>query len=471
MKFITPKFMLETEIAYELYETFAKNLPIIDYHCHISPQLIFENKSFDDLHKAWIGDDHYKWTAMRWAGIEETFITGTASPYEKFEAYASALPKCVGNPLHHWSHMELFHYFDFDGHLTSKNARSVWQMCNEKIKKLRPRDYLNMANVESICTTDDPIDDLHYHKLLQEDNTVGFHVYPAFRPDLLVNINKPTFCDYLKKLADVSGQRIRNLSELKICIINRLDHFEAHGCKLADHGLDRMVFMPADSLEVEDILQRRLLGATLSQDEADKYITYLLQFLSKEYHRRNWVLQLHFGVARNINTRMYDALGVDAGADSMHMNTGVDNLSLYLDSLDTLNCLPKTIVYSINPNDNPIIDTILGCFEKGPIKGLLQHGSAWWFNDSLIGMESYLKTLSSLTSLGSFIGMLTDSRSVLSYTRHEYFRRILCNYLGELVETGQYPDDRKELGELITSICYGNAKKYFCFGEENHYGN
>lgn len=462
MNFITKNFQLYGDTASKLYYEVAANLPIIDYHCHINASDIAENVWFENITKLWLADDHYKWTAMRWNGVSERFITGDADDYEKFQAYARTLPECIGNPLHHWSHMELVKYFGYKGHLTEETALNVWELANSKLGEqgLHARDFMLKANVESICTTNDPAEDLKWHEKIA-GSSFSIKVLPTFRPDKVIDIRKPEFPDYLCKLATVSEMRIVNLADLLEVLLHRLDAFEVLGCRLSDHGLQRIPYAPCSEKEAAEIFLRRLKGEQLNILEAEAYQTFLLLWLSAQYAKRGWAMQLHFGVLRNLNQNLFVTIGEDAGGDAMGDYPCGEKLAGLLQSLERQKLLPKTILYSINPNDNAVIDTIAGCFESGGIRGKIQHGCAWWFNDTKIGMEAHLQTLASLSALGSFIGMLTDSRSFLSYTRHDYFRRILCSYIGGLADRGEYPRDDKRLEKLIRGICYENAKAYF----------
>jgi glucuronate isomerase len=463
MRFLTDDFLLRGETAKRLYHDFAETLPIIDYHCHINAREIAEDVTFQNITNVWLDNDHYKWTAMRCCGIEERYITGDASPYEKFKAYARILPQCIGNPLHHWSHLELKKYFDFTGHLTEETAPEVWELTNKKLQEtLSAREFMRLAKVELICTTDDPIDELQWHRRLRDED-FEIKVLPAFRPDKALDIEKTDFPDYLLQLSKVTGLEINNLDRLQQALSKRMDYFASFGCKLSDHALTRPVFNPCTPRQADEIIAKKLSGQSIGNAEEEMYKTYLLCWLGKEYAERDWVMQLHMGVLRDINNTLYNQIGVDAGGDAIGGFCGMDKLALFLGWLEAANSLPKMILYSINPNDNAAIGSIAGCFQTSQAVGKIQHGSAWWFNDTKIGMEDHLKTLASLGSLGSFIGMLTDSRSFLSYTRHEYFRRILCNYLGELVDNGEYPLDLKLLGEIVENICYYNSKRYFDF--------
>lgn len=462
MEFITEDFLLNGAAARALYHNIAADLPIIDYHCHIQASHIAENINFDNLTQVWLDDDHYKWTAMRWNGVPERLITGDAGDYDKFLAYAGTLPACIGNPLHHWSHMELKKYFGYSGHLTEDTAPQVWELANKKLgtNGLRARDFMLQAKVEQICTTDDPADDLKGHKMLAEDD-FSVKVLPAFRPDKVIEITKPGFISYLERLGLAASVRIDSLDALLQALLCRMDAFGRLGCRVSDHGLTRIPWARCGEKEAEEILASRLRGDDLSDLQTEKYQTFLLLWLARQYAKRGWVMQLHFGVFRDLNPTLYEALGEDAGGDAMGDIPCGERLAGMLNSLEREKALPKMILYSINPGDNAVIDTLAGCFENGEARGKIQHGCAWWFNDTKIGMESHLETLASLSALGSFVGMLTDSRSFLSYTRHDYFRRILCSYVGGLVDRGEYPEDYKWLERIIRGICYENAKEYF----------
>ena len=462
MEFITEDFLLNGSVARTLYHNVAADLPIIDYHCHIQASHIAENISFDNLTQVWLDDDHYKWTAMRWNGVPERLITGDAGDYEKFLAYAETLPACIGNPLHHWSHLELKKYFGYSGHLTEETAPQVWDLANEKLgpKGLRARDFMLQARVEQICTTDDPADDLQGHKKLTEGD-FPVKVLPAFRPDKAIEITKPGFTSYLERLGLAASVRIDSLDALLQALLCRLDDFGRLGCRISDHGLTRIPWESCEEKEAGEILARRLQGEALSDLQAEKYQTFLLLWLARQYAKRGWVMQLHFGVLRDLNPTLYETLGEDAGGDAMGDIPCGERLAGLLHSLESEKALPKMILYSINPGDNVVIDTLAGCFQNWETRGKIQHGCAWWFNDTKIGMEAHLQTLASLSALGSFVGMLTDSRSFLSYTRHDYFRRILCSYVGGLADRGEYPKDYKRMERIIRGICYENAKAYF----------
>jgi len=460
------EFLLESEVASKLYHEYAEKTPILDYHCHISPQEIAEDRKFDNIAQIWLGGDHYKWRYMRSCGTEEKYCTGNASDHDKFIKWAECLEKAIGNPLYHWSHLELQRYFDFHGHLTSENAEEVWELCNKKLAdpSMSARGIIKKSGVTLICTTDDPIDDLHWHKQIAEDPTFDVKVLPAWRPDKAMNIEKPDFTDYLAKLAKAAGTgEIKTWKDLKNALSARMDFFDKQGCVISDHGLDYVMYSPATDEEAEQILAQRLGGKTVSKEDETKFKTAFMLFMAKEYAAHDWTMQLHYGCKRNNNTRMFEATGPDTGYDCIDNHTPAAQVADFLNALDMDNSLPRTILYSLNPIDNAYIGTILGCFQDSSAVGKLQQGSAWWFNDHINGMTDQIKSLASLGNLSGFVGMLTDSRSFLSYTRHEYFRRILCNIIGNWVENGEFPEDYRILGKIVENISYYNAVRYFKF--------
>ena len=463
MSFIKDDFLLSNETAKKLYHNYAKKMPIIDYHCHINPREIAENHKFKSITEIWLGGDHYKWRTIRSNGVDESEITADADDFTKFSHFAEVMPKLIGNPMYHWSHLELMRYFDFEGTLSSDNAKEVFDLCNEKLREddMSVLNIIKNSNVVMIGTTDDPIDDLRYHKEIAEKGECTAKVLPSFRPDKAVNIDKAGFADYIKKLGEAANMKLTSVAEVCAALARRLDYFCELGCRATDHGIDYMVYEVADEKEVNKIFKKAMSGKAVTQLEVDKYKTFLLLFLGREYAKRDIVMQLHYGVQRNTNTNKFKSLGADTGFDCISTKECCFALTGFLNALDCDGLLPKTIIYSLNPHDNELIGTVLGCFQGTEAAGKIQHGSAWWFNDTKSGMETQLKSLANLSVLGNFIGMLTDSRSFLSYTRHEYFRRILCNLIGTWVENGEYPDDEKYLGKLVEDICYNNAAKYF----------
>ena len=462
MGIINDGFLLKNDTAKRLYEA-AKDMPIIDYHCHIDPREIYENRRFDNITQVWLGGDHYKWRLMRSNGVTEDEITGDADDYTKFLRFAEMLPKAIGNPMYHWCHLELKRFFGYDGVLNGDTAREVYDLCNKKLRQdgMTVRAIIEKSNVKMIGTTDDPADDLKWHKLLTEDKSFKTAVCPTFRPDKAVNIDKAGFADYIKKLSEAAEIDIKTVSDVKSALEKRLDYFCSLGCRATDHGLDYVVYEPASEESVNEIFKRALRGDGVSQSEADRYKTELMLFLGEKIAEKGIVMQLHYGAQRNTNTVMFNKLGADTGFDCISVKNCGEALTGFLNALNVKGKLPKTIIYSLNPNDNELIDTVLGCFQGTEAQGKIQHGSAWWFGDTKSGMEAQLKSLANLSLLGNFVGMLTDSRSFLSYTRHEYFRRILCNLLGEWVENGEYPDDKITLETIVKDISYNNAKKYF----------
>ena len=462
-KFMDKNFLLNTKTSRKLYFDHASNMPIIDYHCHVSPKEIYEDKHFANITELWLSGDHYKWRLMCSNGVDEYYITGNATPYEKFEKFAELLPKAIGNPMYHWCHLELKNYFGYNGVLNGQTAKEVWQLTERKLKEesLGVRDIIRMSNVDFIGTTDDPIDNLEYHKLIAEDNTFDTVVAPSFRPDKALNLDKTGWKEYIQSLSDVSGIEITDLASIKKALTARIEYFNNAGCKASDHGLDKMVYVELDENELDKIVAKALSGKACTDEECEAVKTELLVHCATEYVRLGWVMQLHYNCMRNPNTKAYEALGADTGFDCIGPDSGSRKLAKLLDRLNRTSNLPKTIIYSLDPSDNQFIDTLIGAFQGTEAEGKIQHGSAWWFNDNKQGMRDQLTSLANLSLLGNFVGMLTDSRSFLSYTRHEYFRRILCSLIGEWVENGEYPADLDTLGELVRGICYNNAKKYF----------
>ncbi len=462
-KFLDENFLLSNLTAEHLYHDVAANLPIIDYHCHVNPKEIYENRRFDNLFQIWLAGDHYKWRVMRSNGVDEYYITGDAPEKEKFLKFAEALPKAIGNPMYHWCHLELKTYFGYDGILSPDTAEEVWELCNDKLlnDNLTVRDIINKSNVKFIGTTDDPIDSLEWHIKLKQDNTFNCIVAPSFRPDKALNLEKDGWENYIEVLSQVSGVKINSADDLKLALTNRIDYFNSCGCKASDHGLDYMFFVDCSDTSANEIFTKAVEGIPLSVEEIESFKTNLIQHCAKEYKKRGWAMQLHYNCLRNTNSLMFKKLGPDTGFDCMGTKDASMALAKMLDSLYCTDSLPKTIIYSLNPVENASIDTIIGAFQGTEIAVKIQHGSAWWFNDNKVGMQEQLTSLANLSLLGNFVGMLTDSRSFLSYTRHEYFRRILCDLIGRWVENGEYPNDEKVLNEIISGICYENAKKYF----------
>jgi len=467
--FMDQDFLLASDTAKKLYHSYAETMPILDYHCHIQPMEIAKDRHFDNITQVWLGGDHYKWRFMRSCGVEEKYVTGDASDYEKFKMWAKCLGTAVGNPLFHWSHLELQRYFGYNGVLSEKTADEVWNLCNEKLKdpSMSARNLIKQSNVTLLATTDDPIDSLEWHKMIAEDKSFDVQVLPAWRPDKAINIEKPDYEEYLHKLAAAADMPvIADTADLKKALVKRLDYFARMGCVISDHGLEYVMYAPASDAVIEEIFTKRLAGGSVTVEEADQFKTAMLLFLGAEYKRLGWTMQLHYGCKRDNNTAMFEKIGVDTGYDCIGSASPVAAVADLLNALCYRDGLPKTILYSLNPNDNAAICTLMGCFQDGSVKGKIQHGSAWWFNDNKTGIEDQLINLANLGNLAGFVGMLTDSRSFLSYTRHEYFRRILCNLLGNWVENGEYPDDEDLLSEIVKNISYNNAVGYFGFDLE-----
>lgn len=456
-------FLLSTPTAKWLYHEVAEKMPIIDYHCHINPQEIAEDRKFNNISEVWLGGDHYKWRQMRFGGIPENVITGDADPKEKFRAFASVLPKLIGNPMYHWSHLELKRVFGIEEPLTADNADEIYEKCNEVLAKYSARELMRKFHVTAVCTTDDPCDDLHWHDVIAKDETMEIKVLPAFRPDKAVNIEKEDFADYISQLSQVTGRTIQCTEDVAEALCDRIDFFAAHGCLCADHGLDYCMYEKSDKAMADHAFQMAMEHKCPEKKEADAYKTMVILACAKKYVKENWVMQIHFGCLRNNNKPQFAKLGADTGYDAVNSRSGVENVAPLLNAFTENEGLPKTILYSLNPCDNTALVTIAGCFQGDGIVGKIQQGSGWWFNDNRTGMRSQLIELANNGMLGCFVGMLTDSRSFLSYTRHEYFRRILCELIGEWVESGQYPEDKQQLKNLVEDICYNNTNKYFDF--------
>ncbi len=457
--FMDQDFLLETPTARHLFHDMAEGMPIIDYHCHLDPREICEDRRFENITQLWLGGDHYKWRLMRSFGVEERFITGHASDREKFQKWAETLALAIGNPLYHWSHMELRRYFGYEGILNGDTAEEVWTLCNEKLRQpeFSARNLILRSRVQVICTTDDPADSLKWHQRIKAD---GFpvQVLPSFRPDKALGLEKPDYLDYLQKLGGP-----KSYGELAKVLQERLAFFVSLGCRVSDHGLEHVPYAPATDAELEAIYKKRLAGEMPTAHEQKQFKTGLLLLLGRCYARYGMVMQLHFGVIRDNNRRLYGLLGPDAGADSIGDPSPLKELAGFLSALDETGELPRTILYSLNPAENAAIDALMGCFQGPEARGKLQHGSAWWFNDHEKGMLDQMTTLAAEGHLATFVGMLTDSRSFLSYARHEYFRRLLCNLVGGWVETGRFPNDEKALRTIVEGVCYRNAKAYFGF--------
>ena len=465
-KFMDRDFLLETKTAQELFHQHAEKMPIIDYHCHISPKEIAEDHRFANITEAWLGGDHYKWRLIRSNGVDEKYITGKdSSDREKFQKFAEALPRALGNPLYHWTHLELQRYFGITETLTSESAERIWQACNEKLAQpdFSVQGIIKKSNVKVICTTDDPADDLRWHKQIKTDGLCPARVLPAMRPDAAMRIENPGWASYMKKLGEAAGVEIKTLTDLQEALHRRMNFFQEMGCRASDHALEYVFCTKASEARVNEVMTRAMDVGVLSKEDIEIYKTALLLFLGKEYAERGWVMQIHYSAMRDNNTRRFKEMGPDTGFDSIGSYACGEGLVALLDALEQQDALPKTILYSLNPADNALIATIIGSFQGPEARGKIQQGAAWWFNDTKTGMEAQLTNIGNLSVLGNILGMLTDSRSFLSYTRHEYYRRILCNWIGNLVERGEYPADMVFLGQLAEDISYNNAANYFGF--------
>ncbi|WP_251551564.1 glucuronate isomerase [Neobacillus muris] len=458
-------FLLNNETAIRLYHDYAKDMPIIDYHCHLSPKEIFENKTFKNITEIWLYGDHYKWRAMRANGIEEEYITGKASDYDKFLAWARTVPMTIGNPLYNWTHLELQRFFGIDEILNEKSAPQIWEKVNALLNSegFGARDLIKKSKVEVVCTTDDPADSLEYHLKLKEDADFDVLVLPSFRPDKGLEINRDGYQEWVQKLQQASGIEITSYEQFLQAIEQRVRFFHAAGGRVSDHAIDTMLFAETTKEEAAAIFAEALKGNKVSPEDEKKYKTYTMKFLGGLYSQLGWAMQFHINALRNNNTRGFRQLGPDTGYDAINDDQIAKPLVRLLDAIEQENGLPRTIIYSLNPSDNTVIAAIIGSFQGGGIPGKIQFGTAWWFNDNKTGMLEQMQALSNLGLFTRFIGMLTDSRSFLSYTRHEYFRRLVCSLIGEWVENGEVPNDLEFLGKVVQGISYNNAKDYFQF--------
>ena len=463
--FLSPDFLLDTPTARRLFHDIAEDLPIVDYHNHLDPAAIANDKSWDDIGAIWLEGDHYKWRAMRWAGIDEARVTGPASFKEKFLAFAQVVPKCVGNPLYHWTHLELQRYFGIRTLLSETTAEAIWEQANDKLaqESHSARGLLRRMKVAFVGTTDMPTDSLVHHKSMVEDPSLSdMVVAPSFRPDAAFKIELPGFVSFIADLSTVSGASIDNYDSLLTALIARLDVFVAHGCKATDHGIDNMRFAQPQLASVLDgIMDKRLNGNDLDEEDIAAFQTSLLVDLARAYKERNLVMQLHIGARRDNVSRLYGALGADVGGDCISDHPIAAPLNALLDAMDKEDGLPRSVLYCLDPGKNAVIVTTAGNFQDGSVPGKIQAGSGWWFNDQLDGMEQQLTQLAQMGLLSCFIGMLTDSRSFLSFPRHEYFRRLVCQMVGRWVETGHIPNDRALLDGLVRDVCYRNAARWF----------
>lgn len=460
--FIHEEFLLQNKVAKELYQ-YAKDMPIIDYHCHLSPQEIFEDKKFTSLFDAWLSGDHYKWRLLRANGVTEDYVTGDKPEYEKFMKWAEVVPTLIGSPLYHWTHLELKQFFGIDTLLSPKTAKEIYDAVGKKLETLTARKLIEMSHVETIVTTDDPIDDLSWHDKIKADKSIKFQVLPAFRPDKSFNIELSWFKDWISKLSKVSGVEINSIDDLETALTKRINFFHEKGCRLSDHALDVVMYEDATKAEADAILKKALSGETLTETEIKKYKGYVLVFLGKEYHRLDWVQQYHIGALRNNSLRALKTLGPDTGFDSINDGLVAKPLSKLLSALDEEDKLPKTILYTLNPRDFEVAVALMQAFQGGGVPGKIQFGAAWWFLDTIDGMTKQVKALANNGLLARFVGMLTDSRSFLSYPRHDYFRRLLCTIIGQEVEDGLFPYDLELLKKFVQDISYHNAKSYFKF--------
>lgn len=464
-QFLDQDFLLSTETSKRLYHDYAEKLPVIDYHCHINPKEIALDRRFDNITQVWLGGDHYKWRLMRANGIDEYYITGDAPDKEKFFKWAETLSKCIGNPLYHWSHLELQRFFGYYKTLSLSTAEEVWNLCNSKLSdsSMSARNLIKMSKVTHICTTDDPIDTLEWHEQIAADPDFDVKVFPAWRPDKAMNLEKPEYLDYLQTLSELTQIKVDSYPALISALKKRIRYFHERNCRVSDHALDYIMYAPASAETIHGIFNKRVHNQPLTPLELLQFKTAFMLEMGETYHELGWAMQLHYGCKRNNNSYYFDKLGPDTGYDCINNNAPTDQMADFLNALATKNKLPRTIIYSLNPTDNAAIDTIIGCFQDSTAIGKIQHGSAWWFNDHKSGMIEQLTSLANIGFLAGFIGMLTDSRSFLSYPRHEYFRRILCNLFGTWVENGEYPQDYEVLRELVENISYYNALNYLGF--------
>lgn len=466
--FMDKDFLLNGEVQKKLFHEYAEKEPIFDWHCHLSAKEIYENKAPENIYDLWLTGDHYKWRAMRSYGIDEKYITGDGEPYEKFEAFADTLTNAIGNPLFHWSHLELQRYFKIDKVLSKDTAKEIWNEAKAKIAAggFTPRELIEKSNVYALCTTDDPIDTLEWHKKLKEDG-FGVKVLPAFRPDKALAVENAGFDKWVDSLSASAQMEVESYEDMCVALCHRMDFFKAMGCVASDQAVDAVVYAPASKDELQQIFKKAVNGESLSKEEIDKYKYETLLFFGREYAKRGFAMELHLGAMRNNNQRMFNKIGPDTGFDSITDPQIAFGLSRLLDNLDKDGLLPRTILFCLNPKDNYVLGTMLGNFQSSEAKSKIQFGSAWWFNDNIEGMKTQMTTLANLGVLGAFVGMVTDSRSFLSYPRHEYFRRILCSLVGSWVEEGLYPYDEKALKKIISGVSFVNSKEYFLSNEVN----
>lgn len=463
--FMDKDFLLDSDSAKKLFHDFAENMPICDYHCHLSPKEIYENKQPENISQLWLSGDHYKWRAMRSCGIDEKYCTGDATPEEKFLKFAQALQYCIGNPLYHWAHIELQRYFNIDTPLNAKTAKDIYEKANQAIASgdFRPQTLITKSNVKIVCTTDDPIDNLEYHKLLKTVDNFDCKVLPSFRPDKALNIHLNGFSEYIKDLGKSANIEIKSYKDVIKALLSRVDYFNEIGCKVSDQAFDYVPYKIQDDEEIENIFQKAMNGESITQSQGDGYRTAVLLALGEKYHQLDWAMEVHIGAMRNNSTRLFNKLGADVGFDSVGDCEIAVGLSRFMDALDVKGVLPKTILFNLNDKDNTVLATMLGNFQGTEADSKIQFGPAWWFLDTMDGMTNQMKSLGNLGVLGKFVGMETDSRSFTSYGRHEYFRRIMCRLLGQWIEDGWYAYDEEIVKEIVQGICYNNAIKYFNF--------
>lgn len=462
-KFIHDDFLLHSENAKRLYHDYAKNLPIFDFHSHLDVEAIANNKQFTNLTDIWLNGDHYKWRAMRSNGEEEKNITGHASDYEKFQAWGKTVPATLANPLYHWTHLELQRYFDEPRLLSPSTSNSIWENANERLKTdaYKTNSIVEFSNVDTIYTTDDPLSNLQNHKQIAANEEITFDVYPTFRPDGALGILHEGFLDYLDRLEEVIGKPINNYDDMLMALKERIVYFSNNNCRISDHSFEYLPMVNTNHDIASRIFNKRKDGDVINQNEADQFILNTLIFLGKEYCTHGWVMQLHLGALRDNNEKMFSKLGKDTGFDSMGDAQMAKALNSFLNELDINNQLPKTIIYNLNPIYNDVVAATIGNFHEEGVKGKVQFGSGWWFNDQKDGIEKQVKTLANLSLLSNFVGMLTDSRSFLSFSRHEYFRRVLCDLAGNWMLRGELPNDYDLIGNMISDVSYRNAKDYF----------
>ncbi|GAB7307747.1 glucuronate isomerase [Enterococcus gallinarum] len=460
--FLNDDFLLTNDFAKDLYHQYAKKMPIIDYHCHLDPQEIYDDHPFRNITEAWLAGDHYKWRLMRACGVDESLITGEAADYDKFIAWCQTVPKIIGNPLYVWTHLELKRFFGVDLMINEENAPEIWQIVNQKLqsKTFSRREIIANSNVQLICTTNDPTDSLAFHRKLANEES-RFRVLPTFRPDKALNIQQSGFNDYIDQLATVVGHRIDSYEDLLTALDCRITFFHQMNCRLSDHALDHLHFLE-NSVSPQAIFEKARNQEIITEAEAAVYRSALLLHLFEQYHNHDWTMQLHLHAYRNCNTNMLNQLGPDTGYDGINDQPITGSLQALLDAAERKEALPQTILYSLNPNDYDVLVALMGCYQKES-KNKIQLGSGWWYNDTRAGMRQQLTKFADGSVLANFVGMLTDSRSFLSYTRHEYFRRVFCEWLGELILRGEAPCDTRQLKEFVEGICYQNAADYFDF--------